>query len=125
LEAFNLELARAHELRLAEVRREEEKERRQHRLFMTGLILGFVVVIVMSSAAVVLGMQGQPELAGVLATLTIAVATVFVLRKHDPQSVKLVSEAAIRMASRTSISSADPSHGTPALPATQSQHSGH
>lgn len=96
--AFDTQLARTHELRMTEARLQDARARREHILFMTSMILGFVVILVLMSGAVLLGMQGQITLPAILVTLSTSMATVFVLRKHDPKQMRAVVEAQTRIA---------------------------
>jgi hypothetical protein len=98
MKVFDAQLARAHELKMTQTRLQDEKARREHTLFMTSMILGSVVILVLISGAFLLSMHGQIALPVGLTTLSASMATVFVLRIHDPQQMRAVIEAQARLA---------------------------
>lgn len=98
MQAFDAQLARTHELKMTQARLQDARARREHVLFMTSMILGFVVILLLMSGAVLLGMRGQIALPAILITLTTSMATVFVLRRHDPKQMRAVTEAQARIA---------------------------
>lgn len=104
---LNAELSRAHELRMTKEQYQDAKARREHTLYMTSMLLGSFVIIALLSGAVLLGMRGQVALPTIFTTLSVTMATVFVLRKHDPQQMRAVITAQARVA-RSLSASADP-----------------
>lgn len=98
MKAFDAQLARTHELKMTQARLQDAKARREHTLFMTSMILGFVVILVLLGGAVLLGMQGQIALPTALVTLSVSMATVFVLRRRDSKQMRAVIEAQARIA---------------------------
>ncbi|MGW4878909.1 hypothetical protein ACWEPI_20395 [Streptomyces sp. NPDC004262] len=96
LKALEPELARQHELRLLEVRLrvQEEKDRRTHYLYLAGLVAGFVVVVSMLTAAVVVGVNGLPWLSAMLSGPSVlSLAGLFVLRRVDSGSARETGRA--------------------------------
>ncbi len=100
LKALEPELLREHEHRL-EVLRQEHEHRlevlrqaqetcRQNQVrYLSGLWAGFIIALGMLAGAVVVGVNGQPWLATVLAGPSlIALAKVFVLRRSDASDVR-------------------------------------
>ncbi|MDX5461277.1 hypothetical protein [Micromonospora tulbaghiae] len=100
------QLARNHELLMVreETRRREaaaqlaaEAARRSDRLLLLGLVAGLVIVLGMTAASIVVGLQGHVWLAATLSgPSVIALASLFVLRKsvRAPRSSALPIEAA-------------------------------
>ncbi|ROO88399.1 hypothetical protein EDD29_6068 [Actinocorallia herbida] len=87
---------RAHEYRMEELRlgARRESEQRTHRLYMAGLITGFLIAVGMLTGAVIVGINDQPWLAAMLAGPSVlALATLFVLRRSDPAQVGSVGRA--------------------------------
>lgn len=87
-------LARAHELQLARERSRvrEAADARTHALFAWGLGAGFVVVLGMIAAAVVVGVQGHVWLSASLSGPGVAVlASLFVLRRLDSRALRHVA----------------------------------
>jgi hypothetical protein len=107
IKTLDAELSRAHELRMIREKHQDAKARREHTLYMTSMLLGSFVIIALLSGAVLLGMRGQVALPSIFTTLSATMATVFVLRKHDPQQMRAVITAQARVA-RALSASADP-----------------
>ena len=107
IKTLDAELSRAHELRMTKEQHQDAKARREHTLFMISMLLGFFVIIALLSGAVLLGMRGQVALPAIFTTLSATMATVFVLRKHDPQQMRAVVTAQARVA-RSLSATADP-----------------
>lgn len=107
IKTLDAELSRAHELRMAREQHQDAKARREHTLYMTSMLLGAFVIIALLSGAVLLGMRGQVALPATFTTLSVTVATVFVLRKHDPRQMRAVVTAQARVA-RSMTAAADP-----------------
>ncbi|MFJ2843567.1 hypothetical protein ACIPD2_18230 [Streptomyces griseofuscus] len=73
------------DVRRAEIAAEAEKDLRAHRLYLIGLVAGFVLAAGMLTGAILVGLHGEPWLAGVLAGPSlVALPVVFVLRRTDP-----------------------------------------
>jgi hypothetical protein len=91
LKAVEAELARSHELRLEQERSRirEAADARTHALFAWGLGAGFVVVLGMIAASVVIGLKGYVWLSASLSGPGVVVlASLFVLRKLDSSYVR-------------------------------------
>ncbi len=89
LKALEPELARQHELRLEQARlaAKDEQDRRDHKLYVGGLIAGFVLAASMITGAVIAGLGGLSWLAAVLSGPSIVpLVCVFVLRRSDSWS---------------------------------------
>ncbi|MCS0639393.1 hypothetical protein NX801_27910 [Streptomyces sp. LP05-1] len=96
LKALEPELARQHELRLLQERlaAEERRERRSHSLYLGGLICGFTLAAAMLTGAVVVGINGLPWLAAMLAGPSVlSLAALFVLRRTDAVSARETARA--------------------------------
>ncbi|MEU7981442.1 hypothetical protein AB0B63_23305 [Micromonospora sp. NPDC049081] len=101
------QLARNHELLMAreETRRQEvaaelsaEAARRSDRLLLWGLVAGLVIVLGMTAASIVVGLQGHVWLSATLSgPSVIALASLFVLRKavRVPRSPGLPVETTV------------------------------
>ncbi|MDU0293817.1 hypothetical protein [Saccharothrix longispora] len=107
IKALDSELSRAHELRMVKEQHQEAKARREHTLYMTSMLVGSLVIIALLSGAVLLATRGQVLLPTIFTTLSVTMATVFVLRKHDPQQMRAVIKAQERI-TRSLSASADP-----------------
>ncbi|MGW1295864.1 hypothetical protein [Streptomyces sp. NPDC002533] len=91
-EARTLQMQSEFQLALAEASARENAAKRSHRLYMVGLIVGFVISTAMLSGAVIVGIHGQPWLAAMLAGPTLGMlATIFVLRRNDQHLVHAVT----------------------------------
>jgi hypothetical protein len=113
LEALEPQLQREHEAQMEHMRlaAQESEAGRAHRLYMCGLIAGFVVTIGMLAGAVVVGSNNQPVLAGILSgPSVIALASVFVLRRNDASQMRAVARA------HQSVLNAATSAGAPPVP---------
>ncbi|MFI0269816.1 hypothetical protein [Streptomyces luteogriseus] len=121
LEALEPQLKREHEAQMEHMRlsAQEAEAARTHRLYLWGLIAGFVVTVGMLTGAVVVGSNNQPVLAGILSgPSVIALATIFVLRRNDAKQMQMAArahQAAMNAASQAgpSVSPASPSAGGP------------
>lgn len=86
MKALEPELARQHERELEQARLEaaEAKDARAHKLYLGGLIAGFLLATGMLTGAVVVGVSGLPWLAASLSGPSVlSLAALFVLRKVD------------------------------------------
>ena len=91
LKSVEAELARSHELRMEQERNRarEAADARTHALFAWGLGAGFVVVLGMIAASVVVGLKGYVWLSASLSGPGVAVlASLFVLRRLDSRYVR-------------------------------------
>lgn len=96
LESLELELARQHELRVlhAKIRAQAEKDHRNYILYVCGLISGFIIVLSMLGASVIVGVNGLPWLSAMLAGPSLlSLAVLFVLRRADTVSANRASYA--------------------------------
>lgn len=118
LEALEPQLQREHEAQMEHMRlsAQEAEATRTHRLYLCGLIAGFVVTIGMLVGAVVVGSNNQPVLAGILSgPSVIALASVFVLRRNDAAQMRAVARA-----HQSVLNSATSAGGAPAPPSSPS-----
>ncbi|MFF3458968.1 hypothetical protein ACFYXH_32555 [Streptomyces sp. NPDC002730] len=86
MKALEPELARQHQRELEQARLEaaDAKDARAHRLYLGGLIAGFLLSTGMLTGAVVVGVNGQAWLAAMLSGPSVlSLAALFVLRKVD------------------------------------------
>jgi hypothetical protein len=84
LKALEPELAREHQRRLEHARlaAQDEQDRRNHKLYLGGLIAGFILAASMTTGAVIAGVCGLPWLAAVLlGPSVVSLVGVFVLRR--------------------------------------------
>jgi uncharacterized membrane protein len=91
LKTVEAQLARNHELRMEQerIRVREAAESRSHALLVWGLGAGFVVVLGMIAASVVVGLQGHVWLSATLSGPGVVVlASLFVLRRLDSRSTR-------------------------------------
>ncbi|WP_205522290.1 hypothetical protein [Streptomyces sp. S1A1-7] len=115
LEALEPQLQREHEAQMEHMRLavQEAEAARTHRLYLWGLITGFVLTVGMLTGAVIVGSNNQPVLAGILSgPSVIALATIFVLRRNDAKQMQMaarVHQAALNAASQSSSAPAPPS----------------
>ncbi|MFD8544656.1 hypothetical protein [Streptomyces sp. NPDC059649] len=96
LDALEPELARQHQLRVIQVQlaAQTERERRAHLLYLGGLVGGFLIVVAMLSAAVIVGINGLPWLSGLLAGPSVlSLAGLFVLRRVDSGAARNAARA--------------------------------
>ncbi|MER7585359.1 hypothetical protein [Kitasatospora sp. NPDC097691] len=89
------ELVREHEYRMAVHQAQEERGKRLDRLYMAGLVAGFVLCAGMLVGGVLVGMHGPGWLAGVLCGPSlIAVGALFVLRRTNDSTIREVGRVA-------------------------------
>jgi hypothetical protein len=96
LKAMEPQLKREHEFRMAKLDKQEREvaARHAHLLHMAGMVAGFIIAVGMLAAAVVLGVNGQPWLACLLAGPSIlALIKVFVLRSSSAGDMTEVSKS--------------------------------
>lgn len=87
LSALEKQMAREHEYRMT-------KMQQNYRLYMVGVIAGFIISGGMLVSAVFLGMNNQVWLAGLFGGPSVlALAALFVLRRTDATQLKIVSKA--------------------------------
>ncbi|WTW95378.1 hypothetical protein OG216_19240 [Streptomycetaceae bacterium NBC_01309] len=112
LKALEPVLAREHELEMENARltAADAKDARTHKLYMGGLIAGFVLAAGMLAGAVVVGLNDQPWLAAMLSGPSVlSLAALFVLRKVDSGATRQSALAHNRaLASSASPPPADP-----------------
>lgn len=91
LAALEPQLQREHELDKlkAEVELQAQKERNSHVLYLTGLYMGFAIVLFMLAGAVISGLRGNTVLACSLGgPCILPLAAIFVLRKGAKHEVR-------------------------------------
>jgi hypothetical protein len=91
LRAMEPQLARDHDLKMEKLRlaAENKREARTQTLYIAGLAAGFVIVVGMLGSAVIVGINGQPWLAAMLAgPSVISLAGLFVLRRVDSTAAR-------------------------------------
>ncbi|MGW3152378.1 hypothetical protein ACWDG1_49050 [Streptomyces sp. NPDC001177] len=96
LKALEPQLRREHEIRMTRMHldAEEASALRTHRLYLFGLVAGFIVTLGMLTGAVIVGNHGQDWLAAMLSGPSVlALATVFVLRRSDAAQARAVTQA--------------------------------
>ncbi|WP_436749189.1 hypothetical protein [Streptomyces sp. URMC 129] len=101
---------------MQESKRLEVQAARAHRLYLLGLVAGFIIGAGMLVGAVVLGTAGQPWLSAMFAGPSLlALVTIFVLRRNDGAQAKAV-ERASRAAANTAGQPAPAQPQAPAAP---------
>jgi hypothetical protein len=98
LKAIEPQLVREHEYRMALLHTETQrlKERRALIRHLTGLGAGFVIAAGMLVGAAILGVKGQPWLAGVLTGPSVfALVKIFVLRQATTDDLKRLRQSQI------------------------------
>ncbi|MFM9373391.1 hypothetical protein [Streptomyces sp. Da 82-17] len=96
LQALEPELARRHEMRMLQARLEAQgaEDRRSHLLYLSGLVGGFLIVVAMLTASVIVGINGLPWLSAMLAGPSVlSLAGLFVLRRVDSGTARQVARA--------------------------------
>ncbi|MGW1540638.1 hypothetical protein ACWCPM_10400 [Streptomyces sp. NPDC002309] len=97
LVALEPELQREHEARMKVLEQAEARDRRSHRLLMTGLIVGAVISLAMLGGGIYVAKDAWWLSALLCGPSMISMALIYILRRHDAKASQAVVDITRRV----------------------------